>query len=344
MPNKNMPLLILFLALPAFAQEAPQWIEESWRAARYPNAEWHTGFARDKASGNPGKAEYEAIEKDAQNKLSESIVVTVQGSSTVQTASRQTQKGETINTSYDQSIRTASSTVLAKVDVKSYHDKKSGYIYAFAAVRKKDLADFYKSNINSLFAFADKEFALAEQLAEQGKKKLALDKIHAIEDSLKAVGNWASLLQTVGGGNPYAEQEKALWQKAGNAKMLLQNATAIYLDISSDDYGDLGWQLKAQMQEKGCNCSVAENEEEADYSVSVKARLGSCSEAGNGLVFCHATATAALNNLKLRKTVSISIPEAKGGWANNDKAKASAEAFKKLTNSLAEKISQSINQ
>ncbi|MDR0517714.1 MAG: hypothetical protein LBH25_11785 [Fibromonadaceae bacterium] len=340
-----MRLLFLFLTTTVFAQAlASEWVEESWRATRYPKSEWYTGFVTDIVKGQPDSKVYQAAEKKAQGKLSESIMVSVQSTSTAQTQSKQIQGNETISKDYRQEITSTSNAVLAKVETSSYFDKKDNRIYAFATVKKKDLADFYKSNINSLFAFADKEFAQAEQLAEQGKKKQALDKIHAIEDSLKAVGNWASLLQTVGGGNPYTEQEKALWQRAGNAKMQLQHGTAIYLDISSEDYGDLGWQLKAQMQEKGCNCSVAENEEEADYSVSVKARLGSCSEAGNGLVFCHATATAALNNLKLRKTVSISIPEAKGGWANNDKAKASAEAFKKLTNSLAEKINQSINQ
>jgi hypothetical protein len=338
-----MPLIILFLAISVFAQgSAPEWLDESWRASHYPKSEWYTGFAMDRAaSGQPDSKAYQAVEKNAQGKLSEGIVVTVKGSSTVQTSSRQTQKGETTSTDYDQSIKTASNAVLAKMETYSHFDKKSGYIYGFAAVRKKDLADFYKSNINSLFSFADKEFALAEQQAEQGRKKAALDKIQAIEDSLKSVGYWGSLLQTVASGNSYAEQEKAFWQRAGSIKMQLQNGTSVYLDIS----GDSGLEaLGAEMQERGCNCSLAETKEDADYSVAIKTKLGNCDASGNGLVFCYANATVSVSSPKYGKPASVKIPEAKGGSPNNNKDKATSEAFKKLTSSLAEKINQTINQ
>ena len=338
-----MPLLILFLALPVLAQNsAPQWIDEPWRSSHYPKSEWYTGFATDRiAKGQPDSKAYEAVEKNAQAKLSESIVVTVQGSSLLQTSSKQTQKGEAISTDYGQSITTMSNAVLAKVEVKSHFDKKSGNIYGFAAVKKKDLAAFYRSSINSLFSFAEKEFALAEQQASQGRKKTALDKIQAIEDSLKSVGYWGYLLQMVESDNSYAEREKAFLQKAGDLKIQLQNGTSVYLNISGDDSLEA---LGAEMQEKGCNCSIAEKEEDADYSVAIKAKLGNCTESGNGLVFCYANATVAVNSLKYGKPISVKIPEAKGGWPNNNKDKATAETFKKLTSSLAEKINQTINQ
>jgi len=113
-----MLFLILFLALPVFAQGiAPEWIDESWRSSHYPKAEWYTGFEIDKVKEQPN---YQAVEKNAQGKLSESIVVTVQGSSSVQTSSKQTHTGETISKDFDKSIKTASNAVLAKVEVKSY--------------------------------------------------------------------------------------------------------------------------------------------------------------------------------------------------------------------------------
>ena len=132
-----MPILILFLAVSIFAQGlVPEWVDESWRLSHYPKSEWYIGFATDRImKGQPDSKAYQAVEKNAQSKLSESIVVTVQGSSAVQISSRQTQKGETINTNYDQNIRTASNAILAKMDVKSHFDKESGYIYGFAAVR-----------------------------------------------------------------------------------------------------------------------------------------------------------------------------------------------------------------
>ena len=332
----------LFLATFLHAQEqAPMWVQDSWRSVHYPNAEWYTGFARDKAKGSPNKAKFKEMEKAAQNSLSESIVVTVQGSSAVQVSSRQTQNGETINKNYEQNIRTASNAVLAKVETYSYFDKESGYIYSFAAVRKKDLAEFYRSNINSLFSFAEKEFALAEQQAEQGRKKVALDKIQAVEDSLKNVGYWGSLLRIVESDNSYIKREQDFWQRAGDMKIQLQNGTSVYLDVSGDNNLEA---LSAEMQERGCNCSIAETKEDADYLVTIKNKLSNCNEAGNGLVFCYANATVAVNSLKFNKPISVKIPEAKGGWANNNKDKATSETFKKLTSSLAEKINQTINQ
>jgi len=326
-------LILEFFAISAFAQGSiPEWVDESWRSIHYPKSEWYTGFATDKvANGQPDSKTYQSVEKDAQSKLSESIVVTVQASSALQTSVRQ----ETTSTNYDQSIRTASNAVLAKVDVKSYFDKKSGYIYGFAAVKKKDLADFYRSGINSLFSFAEKEFALAEQQAEQGKKKAALGRIQAIEDSLKNVAYWGSLLQAVASDNSYIGQEKALWQRAGAMKMQLQGGTSVYLDIS----GDNGLEnLGAEMQEKGCNCSIAETKEDADYAITVKTKLSRCNKADFGQVYCWANASVSVFNSKTKKSANLKIPEAKGGWTEGNTEKATEESFKNLTENLVQQL------
>jgi len=334
-----MPLLILFIASSLFAQSlAPEWVNESWQASHYPKSEWYTGFAAYMVNGQPDSEAYQAVEQNAQGKLSESIIVRVQSTSNLQTAVRQTQKNETINKNYDQNIRTASNAVLTKVETRSYFDKKSSYIYGFAAVKKKDLADFYRSGISSLFSFAEKEFALAEQQAGLGKKKAALDKIRAIEDSLKNVAYWSSLLQAVESDNSYFKHEQDFWQRAGDMKIQLQNGTSVYLDISG--YSDLE-ALGAKMQEKGCNCSIAEAKEDADYWITIKTKLNNCNKNNNSIIYCYANANATVNNQKYKKPVNISA-EAKGGWVNGDKA--IEETFKELTNSIAEKIIQTINQ
>jgi hypothetical protein len=345
----KIPVFILFFALSAFAQDfVPAWIEESWRSSHYPRSQWYTGFAEDKIEGQPNSNVYQSIEKEAQSKLSKSIIVKVQDSSTVQVSSRQTQKSETINTNYNQNIRTTSNTVLAKVDVKSYFDKKTGYIYGFAVVKKEDLADFYRSNINSLFAFADKEFVRLEVLAEQGKKNSAFGKIQVIEDSLKNVGYWGSLLQVVKSDNSHIKREQDFWQKLNDAKKSLEHGTSIYLDVSgAEDPEYLVEKLSAQMQEKQCNCTIAENTSEADYVVKIRVRLGNCIENKLnefGQIYCYANANVSVNNLKYKKPLDVKIPEAKGGWGNRNKEKATDEAIKELTNSLAEKIIQTINK
>jgi len=343
-----MPLIILFLALSVFAQNSmPDWVEESWRSARHPKSEWYTGFVMDKIKGQPDSKEYQAIEKKAQNKLSESIIINIQSTSKSQTAGQQTLKGdnssETISKDYRQEIISTSNVVLAKVETYSYFDKKSGYIYGFAAVRKKDLAEFYRSNISSLFSFAEKELIRMEVLAEQGKKNSAFGRIQVIEDSLKNVAYWGSLLQAVENDNSHIKRKQDFWQKLNEAKKLLERGTSIYLDISGDN--DLE-QLGAEMQEKGCNCTIVENASDADYVVKIKVKLGNCIENTLnkfGEIYCYANANVSVDNLKYKKPLEVKIPEAKGGWGNRNKEKATDQAIKELTNSLAEKIIQSIN-
>jgi len=342
--------LLLFLAVSVFAQGlVPDWVDESWRSSHYPKSEWYTGFATDKiVGGQPDSKAYQSVEKGAQGKLSESIIVKVQGSSALQTSARQTQKGEAISTNYDQSVKTASDAVLAKVEVKSYFDMKSGYIYGFAAVKKKDLADFYRANISSLFSFAEKEFIRLEVLAEQGKKNSAFGRIQAIEDSLKNVAYWGSLLQTVESDNSYIKCEQDFWQKLNDTKKSLEHGTAVYLDIYGIEEPEyLAEKLGAQMQEKQCNCSIAGNAGDADYVVKIRVRLGNCIENTLnrfGEIYCYANANVSVDNIKYKKPLDVKIPEAKGGWGNRNKEKAIDEAIKELTNSLAEKITQSINK
>ena len=141
------------------------------------------------------------------------------------------------------------------------------------------------------------------------------------------------------------KKEKILWQKVNTAKIQLQNATAIYLDVSGyEKYSDMNEQLGAQMQENGCNCAIAKTMDEADYLVTIKTKLSRCNKNDNGTVYCYANANATVNNLKHKNTVNVKIPEAKGGWTNGNKDKATEEAFKELANFLSEKIIQTINQ
>ncbi|MDR1830331.1 MAG: hypothetical protein LBQ76_06120 [Candidatus Fibromonas sp.] len=332
-----MPLLILLLALPVLAQNAfPQWVEESWRTARYPNSEWYTGFARDNIKGQPNSETYQAIEKDAQNKLSESIQVKIQSSTAVQTSSRQNSLGESINTDYKQTTKTQTNAVLAKVDSKSYFDKKTSYIYGFAAVRKKDLAEFYTAKINGLFSFAENEFSIASQLAESGKRKNALDKIKAAEDSLSKVGYWEDLLNVVTSAAAYSKRSVEIRQKINTAKIAFENGTAIYLDISGSEY--LAEKLGAVMQEKGCNCFIAENADEANYTITVNAKLNRCNQADFGEVYCFANANVSMRNPKTKKNISVEIPEAKGAWVNGNSEKATEESFKELAANIAQKL------
>jgi len=338
-----MPLLILFLAFPLFAQElTPMWVQEGWRSAHYPSTEWYTGFARDKVNGNPSQTEFKSMEKDAQNSLSESIVVHIKGTTSSGNTGTQKQSGKNLSEAttknYKQAITTASNAVMAKMETRSHFDKETGYIYGFAAVRKKDLAEFYTAKINDLLSFAESELSLANQLAEIGKKKSALNKINAIEDSLSY---WRNLSQAVIGATTDNRSAEIL-RKINTAKIPLENGIAIHLNISGSEY--LTDKLAAVMQEKGCNCSIAANANEADYAITIKAKLSRCNKADFGEVYCYANANVSVINSKTKKNISIEIPEAKGTWSNGNSEKATEESFKELAANIAKKLVKDIEK
>jgi hypothetical protein len=179
---------------------------------------------------------------------------------------------------------------------------------------------------------------MAEQLAEQGQKKTAMNKTLAAEDSLKSIASLNSILQTIEQNNPNAEKEMALWQKINSLKMLLQHSTTIYIESS------LNKEIAAEMQAKGCNCATAKEKAAADYIITIETKLSHCNETKDNHAFCWANATATVNDQKLKKIMNVKIPEAKGGWTNGNKERAAEEAFKKLTKSIAENLTQAINQ
>jgi hypothetical protein len=335
-------IFALLLAQLAFGQATPFWTDGAWRDTHYPPSEWYAGFSEDvlKPKDNAAQA-LKQLERDAQNKLAESIAVRISSKTAMESRSSKSHAGEIASEKYRQAVLTSANAEVAKAELRSHHDLKTGKIYAFAAVRQTDLANFYKSRMDFLFSSADKEFAKAELLTEQGKKKQALDKVSAAEDSLKSVEYWISLLSSVESGGSYLEKEKIFSQKAMSMKTQLQSGTAVYLDVSGD--GGLDG-LGAEMREKGCNCSIAEEKEDADFSVSVKSKLSRCEENSYGQVFCYANAAVSVNNLSSKKNASVKVDEAKGIWTKGNKDKAAEEAFKKLTKSIAEKINQTINQ
>jgi hypothetical protein len=141
---------------------------------------------------------------------------------------------------------------------------------------------------------------------------------------------------------------KVVEDMLGTGSSGLEHGTSVYLDISGiSDSEYFAERLGAQMQESGCNCTIAEKASDADYNVKIKVRLGSCIESklnNSSEIYCYASANVSVNNLKYKKPLDLKIPDAKGGWANRNKEKATEEAIKELTNSLAEKIIQSINK
>jgi hypothetical protein len=351
--ENKMPLLIIFLVSTIFAKDlTPEWIDESWRGNRYPKSEWYTGFSMDKIEGQPDLKAYEAVEKNAQNKLSESIIVNVKGSSTVQTASKQTKKGnnfdETIDINYDQTIKTTTSTILTKRDIKTYFDPQNGYIYAFTFVKKSDLANYYAQMIELSLNEARHGITLSKQLAELGKRNEAFQRLDQAKSRVESTIHFRVLLLTIDSENGF---ERSQTERANE---MFKEITVARAEIEVKDIIVVFVTGTESMQNKKTdfvisglqtiftdnNIRVTENQKEATHILKTESKL--CNQRSDGnFKFTNACVRVILTNTKTNKnelTISVTGPKEGGLTVENAGEKAFRAAASDVWTKVKEKF------
>ena len=352
----KITLFILLLTMSvgsAFAQSAsrrssstPSWVSEEQRARQYPSAMWHIGFTRDRVNGRPDFQDYQSIEMRAQQDLSERIMTEVRSSSALrtQTIQRRTDNNftETTIDDFDVNVIIQSNAVLVNVERHSFFDRKSGTIYGFAAVRKSVLADFYKSNMNTLFSFADGQFNTVATMVENGRKIAALEKTNEIADTLQRIAEFNTLLLAVNNDNSFVENIVNIRGRLNNTRAQIQSGTKVFLEISGDN--NLSELSAIIPQSEDWNFVIVENKEQADYQITIKTELSRCTPPDVRLAFCHANADVSVKNLRTQRNVNVQISEARGGFPNADTDRATQVAFRNLTNDIAQKVIQTIKE
>jgi len=340
-------LLILIAVVCAFARSAaPAWTSETHRLQNYPNTEWHIGFARDRVSGRANFEDFQAIEMRAQQDLSERVMAEIQSSSALRSQTVQrAQDGnfsETITTDFDVNVIIQSSAVLVNVDRRSFFNRRSGTIYGFAAVRKSVLAEFYRSNMNTLFSFIEEQIAVATLLAESGRKIAAVEKIQEIGDSLARVNEFNTLLLAVNNDDSFVENIVNIHRRLNGIRTQLQAGTKLFLDISGDNKLT---ELSAIIsQNEDWRFEVVQSRENADYLVGISTKLSRCTPPDVRLALCHTNADVSVVCRKSQRNVSVQISETRGGFPNADTGRATQIAFENLTSEIAEKVIQSIKE
>jgi len=318
-----MPLLLLLLALPVLAQNSPpQWVEESWRAASYPSAEWYTGFARDNVKGQPNSETYQSIEKEAQKRLIESINVRISGTSTSQTKMASKNNSESIDQSYAQITQVSANAEIAKAQTLSHHDAKNNIIYAFALVRKSDLADYYATRIEFYLNEAQRGIELSKQLLELDKRKEALEKLSGSKKFIDSTAYYRSLLLIVDAQNGTKRSQSERINELLNEIATVQAGDAMLVFVTGTDIIVSG--LQTILSEN--NITVTENESEAGYILKIDAKV--CNPIADGhFYFATACVKVALSNARTGKNeVLLTVNGRKEGGLN--KKKAEEKAFK----------------
>jgi hypothetical protein len=355
-------ILLAVISLSAWGQAAPAWTEEGYRELHYPVSEWYTGFVRDRlgATARVGDA-LKALEREAQSQLAEGILVRIEGVSRVENRSIRVQSegraAERTTTDYRQAVRTATSATTVKSEVKSWHDPASNALYAFAAVRRSDLAAYYKRQVDNDLNKVNAALNTAGQLAAAGKKMSAFRQCTAAKTILDGVVYYQDLLTAVDADTG----DEALQTGRSNDLQGVLNQRLIFLEQSTFVYVDCQFEYKGYkddafsadpgilcdivaqaLSENGC--SRVDDPEEADFELTLIASTAQRSDGKGpyGILSYYANVRGSLYNRLTGKTMAefaiLNDPDAYAAGRSPEDAAGKAFRLPALKAKVLEKI------
>ena len=323
-PIYLIALLLILLPLVVSGSEPPAWTQSAHRQQNYPAKDWYTGFAFDKLKpGANATTALEALKKNALNEMSERIIVTVKSTTNLTTTTLQRQSGtsniEEITKDYRQALQTATSATTVKTEVLSFHNTATGEIYAFAAVRRSDLANFYRRQLNVDLSKAETAVAVSEQLVAANKKMSAKRKVEEARKTLADVYSCIDLLAAVSTDSDQSELQiertSDLLRTVEQLLIDLEQSTFIYMSCSyekrsakddafSSDPGILCDIIAQALSEN--DCSITDNKDEADYELTLITSTTQRSDGKNAqfpVISYYANAKGSLYNRATKKKV-----------------------------------------
>ncbi|GHT15147.1 hypothetical protein AGMMS4956_14490 [Bacteroidia bacterium] len=322
-------LAALCAASLAYGQVPPAWTQDAARNRNYPADEWYTGFVRDKlkAGANVGTA-LKTLEREAQNQLAESIIVKIEGGTEVSTTSTRAQAGtqsaERIDREYKQAVKTATSATTVKSEVQSWHDPATGYLYAFAATKRADLAAYYGKQVNLDLGAVEKFIKTAADLADIGKKANARKELDKATAKLDNVAYMQNLLTAVDGNvaEETLQQERStdLYREVTKTRADMEETAVIYWQLRGEYADELSKKLENPLRKEGC--IFIDDKAQADFviGVSTTVRLRA-KDANFEYYYLDADVTVTNTHDRKKRYDSITLSEYDGGVGSDARDK-----------------------
>jgi len=328
---------------PRQAEPTVCWQKETCLAATYPESEWYFAFAEDTL----GVAR-EALEKRALGRMIERIKIDISSRYSTETRSNYRSKdgtsSEEINRDAVAAIQISTDAELVNSFSDSYNDAKAKKVYAFAAVRKADLALYYAQKIESALGEAQRTLELAEQMEKADRKKDALEKLAGSRKHIESAVPYRNFLLAVdaksslGGG----EQANKLLKDIAALQIELEKGTTVFVtgteSIQEQATNIIIPKLQTMLSES--NVTVTEKQEEASHILSIESRV--CNpRADEHFHYASACIKAILTNVKTGKNeLTITVNGRKEGGLNEQDAgeRAFKSAFPELWSKIKDKI------
>lgn len=165
------PLFFLLVICNFVKAQKPDWVSFEQRKSLYPAEEFFKGFSlKDVGKSDKLGESLERVKENAISNLSNSVQVTVESVSTLNTL----EVNDELKQEFKENIASFSRVDLAGINAQTYHDKRKDRVYAFAYVKKQDLADYYLEQVILKKNEIASKIEMADDFASSGRRDKAL--------------------------------------------------------------------------------------------------------------------------------------------------------------------------
>lgn len=323
--KKSFTLVLLLLSCQwcLLSQNRPLWIDLEYRNNHWPSEIWYVGFAQDNVSPNENIAKKtEAVKLEAMNQLSESIIVTISGQSSVKNLSGQISVNgltqEAISSEFRQNLYSASKATIANQATETWHDKNAGVIYAFISVRRSELESFYTAQINFAIDKAVSLREIADEYGTLGRNISAKEKLTEAISVLSEADYYFTLLAAINASHPLLSKYQFAFDLRKQLEVSIsavERGPAIYLACehrlsnSSDDAFDSDPRILEGIIRQALNearFQLSDEIETADYVLTLVTSTSERSNnaSGFGLTSYYANVDGLLINRRTGKELA----------------------------------------
>ena len=357
-----MRILILILSLwcSIFAfghNTAPLWCSDTWRTSNYPHELYVKGFVvGELQSGESIEQVLQRIKEKAQAEAIQNITTSVEYTSVSMVQSDQ-QIGTMGFSEMTRELFSTSTTIhstlkdIPNLSVESWHNAKTNEVFAFAWVKKTDLARTLKKQIISHVTRAEMAIEEAEGLLAEGEKSAARKSIARAIEYLQQVEEQQKVVQSVDSNTDMEDiaftESNALKQRAAILYQQLRNGVFVYIGgevtIFGKAYPTFIQQINHEISSIGCAFTTTESD--ADWVIHLQGttREYNTLQTGNYIAY-FVLAEVALQIMKgnTQSTIYEGSFSEKGSHTLN-REEAGYAAYAEVHHQIAAKIKEIIN-
>ena len=342
-------ILCTTLFFNSFGQNSsPDWLQATERNMRYSLSEYFTGYAEKKIQLNEDIEDaVKRIKSEAEGLLIENVYVNVKSVTVYNNSSYKINDVELLESQLNSTVQTKTSMDIIGLKTVTHIDKKNAIVYAFSYVRKSDLSNFYKKQVEVNLMKCENFIELAFEQLNNKENRKARKQLDETVDLLNIVSYHQNLLTAIDAENnePFLQliRSSNIHHKVTRVLSELESSISIAISCQENIQGKnvsiIFDMLPGLLTDKGCGCNFVENKNKADYVINISSSISRSSKS-NGLSFCWAKSILSIKNNNTQITVKPKIEETKGGYTDYNTA--AQKAFEKLAVNIAEQIIKNI--